>query len=447
MPDRVPDAYNCSFEYDSDCKAYPDKIRLLEPVLDACEDVLEFRTHNYKRVQAPPYTALSYTWSKEDKNCEILLDYLVFKVTRDLKNCLEHLTRDAKRARRHTDSKKNTNRRARSDPLFIPKWTHIWVDSICINQEDEDEKNMQVSRMDRTYSEAQQVSVWLGGGTHSQPSEWCDHDVLKSLLLHRYWTRTWVIQEFLLGKDITIHCGTGCGECIDLDTFTHFAKTAKRDDSLLRAKEYGGAKEEPRFVEQPLWKLMKRHQLSNCQNPRDKVFALLSLMRPGKRSLLQRYFPDYRLPLEMVIIITVVHLVHGESQTLDQACDAVFVAFDIKDARQQEYLKKIAVSIPGEFYKRNTRSGDRLLYEAVWACVRPNEWFISPGSDQNSSTAGMLVPDCNYINWERKMDEEEARRQKNEIHEKVQKDARARNAKLAGLTVGVAVVGRWFGWW
>ncbi|KAK4210285.1 heterokaryon incompatibility protein-domain-containing protein [Rhypophila decipiens] len=427
-----------------------DEIRLLEPVLDACEDVLEFRIHNYKRVQAPPYTALSYTWSKEDKNCEILLDSLVFKVTRELKNCLEHLTRDTRKARRHTDSKKNTDRRVRSDPRLIPKWTHIWADSICINQEDEDEKNMQVSRMDRTYSEANQVSVWLGG-THSRPSKWYGHDVLKSLVPHRYWTRTWVIQEFLLGKDITIHCGTGRGDCIDLDTFTHFAKTAKRDgiifqepvkfaDSLLRAKKDRGEA-------QPLWKLMRRHQLSSCQSPRDKVFALLSLMPPRERSLLQRYFPDYRLPLEMVIIITLVHIVHGESQTLDLACDAVFVAFDIKDARQQEYLKEIALYIPGEFYKRNTPRGDRLLYRDVWRRVRPNEWFISPGSDSNSSTAGMQVPDCIYINWERKRDEEEAKRQKNEIHEKIQKEARMRNAKLAGLTVGVAVVGRWFGWW
>ena len=38
----------------------------------------------------------------------------------------------------------------------------IWVDAICINQEDIPERNVQVTMMDRVYERAKAVFVWLG---------------------------------------------------------------------------------------------------------------------------------------------------------------------------------------------------------------------------------------------------------------------------------------------
>ena len=38
----------------------------------------------------------------------------------------------------------------------------LWIDAICINQEDNDEKNAQVSLMADVYSKATSVCVWLG---------------------------------------------------------------------------------------------------------------------------------------------------------------------------------------------------------------------------------------------------------------------------------------------
>ncbi len=40
--------------------------------------------------------------------------------------------------------------------------TYLWVDAICINQSDPDERGHQVRLMDRIYSEADCVSIWLG---------------------------------------------------------------------------------------------------------------------------------------------------------------------------------------------------------------------------------------------------------------------------------------------
>jgi hypothetical protein len=38
----------------------------------------------------------------------------------------------------------------------------VWVDAICINQKDEKEKNQQVRAMSEVYSQAVEVSAWLG---------------------------------------------------------------------------------------------------------------------------------------------------------------------------------------------------------------------------------------------------------------------------------------------
>ncbi|KAJ2904279.1 uncharacterized protein MKZ38_008490 [Zalerion maritima] len=42
------------------------------------------------------------------------------------------------------------------------KTRHLWVDAICVNQTDDDEKNVQVSQMGDVYRRAATVVVWLG---------------------------------------------------------------------------------------------------------------------------------------------------------------------------------------------------------------------------------------------------------------------------------------------
>ena len=50
----------------------------------------------------------------------------------------------------------------------------VWVGSICINQEDDDEKSRQVRLMLRIYSKATKGYIWLGSGNdHSDRAlEW-----------------------------------------------------------------------------------------------------------------------------------------------------------------------------------------------------------------------------------------------------------------------------------
>lgn len=117
----------------------------------------------------------------------------------------------------------------------------IWIDQICINQEDEKEKAVQVPLMDRIYTQSFNTVIWLGPegdgsqaamqlldriiaclqfvstevdsskfGGYCLPSP--ESEAWKSLwcLLSRPWfTRVWIVQETLLprGEHLWVACG------------------------------------------------------------------------------------------------------------------------------------------------------------------------------------------------------------------------------------------------
>ncbi|KAF2689623.1 hypothetical protein K458DRAFT_291584, partial [Lentithecium fluviatile CBS 122367] len=94
--------------------------------------------------------AVSYTWGDGEATLSVLLNNRSFSVKPNLWACLDHFTDDATKTSR---AGRSTNSSA---------WTHIWVDSICIDQGNDTEKSDQVKRVDQTYSDAACVSIWLG---------------------------------------------------------------------------------------------------------------------------------------------------------------------------------------------------------------------------------------------------------------------------------------------
>lgn len=93
--------------------------------------------------QKPMFNALSYVWGiKDDTSPFIMLDGKRLRVTENCYQALLHL--------RHR----------------LGTFT-IWVDAICINQTNPEEQIQQVGLMQQIYSQADDVFVWLGPGTHS----------------------------------------------------------------------------------------------------------------------------------------------------------------------------------------------------------------------------------------------------------------------------------------
>ncbi|PMD66614.1 HET-domain-containing protein, partial [Hyaloscypha bicolor E] len=85
----------------------------------------------------------------------------------------------------------------------------LWIDAICINQEDFSERNQQIRLMCSIYSRCKRLLVWFGSEDEQSGSAfraWAKvildspflHIILASVdgLLGRPWfTRTWVLQE------------------------------------------------------------------------------------------------------------------------------------------------------------------------------------------------------------------------------------------------------------
>ncbi|OLN86983.1 Heterokaryon incompatibility protein 6, OR allele 5 [Colletotrichum chlorophyti] len=99
------------------------------------------------------FNALSYTWGPAEKSHVVEIAGAHLGITSSLDTVLRYL-------RRRDDS------------------VTLWVDQICINQEDTAEKSDQVPLMTQIYSEAHQVLVWLGpAGDDSDALMDCFHDI------------------------------------------------------------------------------------------------------------------------------------------------------------------------------------------------------------------------------------------------------------------------------
>jgi hypothetical protein len=87
--------------------------------------------------QTPHYIGLSYTWGDPEIRRPMLVGDKVFHATENLAIALEHLQEE--------------------DKTII-----FWIDAVCINQNDSNEKSIQVQRMGSIFASAVLVIAWIG---------------------------------------------------------------------------------------------------------------------------------------------------------------------------------------------------------------------------------------------------------------------------------------------
>lgn len=190
----------------------------------------------------PVFTALSYVWGDASVTEPITLNGQELQATRNLFNALQHLQDH------WTDA----------FPGRHPQTFRIWVDALCINQQDFAERNQQVQLMRRIYSTAELVFSWLGPGDeetslafdtirlvdqevdkvagsghinavepyrliswieHWPPLAWADMEPangwhsnqawksIYTLFKLSYWWRVWVVQEVVLARNFILLAG------------------------------------------------------------------------------------------------------------------------------------------------------------------------------------------------------------------------------------------------
>lgn len=207
---------------------------------------------------------------------------------------------------------------------------HLWIDALCINQQDFDEKNHQIPLMTQVYSKAAKVVVWLGpqadgsqraidlftaaeaaqknGGVDALT--WISTNIQDESLLYftagfflRPWfRRTWIIQEYVAsGKSYPrFLCGETSLGARGLEWISKYLKAFLRPEDNAGIEKLRLFEDIRRVLEQRLFSSrrnylesiilhrMRRRLLPwlalyrNCSStdPRDKIYAFLGLMNP-----------------------------------------------------------------------------------------------------------------------------------------------------------------------
>jgi hypothetical protein len=212
-----------------------DTIKLLQLTWDQDGSGLEGRLSDFTLSSCPPFTCVSYVWGDTTKAPKhtITTNGRPLGIFNSLYSFLE-LIRDAPEF---------------SDDMY---W---WIDSICINQENFQEKNAQVAIMKKIYETSQRTIVWLGEEldrgfkeetqdcvgaiasmkvlvrkkkealgprvednearmeaaklklTTNRDNLGVNWDAVERLLLRPWWRRVWTLQEMCVPERVTIYCG------------------------------------------------------------------------------------------------------------------------------------------------------------------------------------------------------------------------------------------------
>ncbi|TGO29531.1 hypothetical protein BPAE_0014g00830 [Botrytis paeoniae] len=233
----------------------------------------------------PKYNAVSYTWGNEADQQPIVIDDQYFLVTENLYKALVCFQQQS-----------------------VTEYV-LWVDAICINQDDIAERNRQLTIMPYVYERAKLVVIWLKNDELISPPVWPDPEKMSPFELsghtqqykdqrslfnylmivcsNEYWKRLWIVQEIGKARKLIIFFGQ---ELIDWQRFVEsitlnwpypawITQEIIEENALsqtvpwnlyyqLRNKYDGGHK---------LQTLLENHRQALCKEPRDKVYGLVGL--------------------------------------------------------------------------------------------------------------------------------------------------------------------------
>ena len=220
-------------------------------------------------------------------------------------------------ALRHLRNYSDTSRKQSGEQ---PQTIVLWVDNICINQENPSEKSSQVRMMTKIYKRAKSVFVWLGREGEesnigmdfikripeqehqgmlsvrgSDPHQW---SAFVALMRRAWFTRRWVVQEIALAEEAYLVCGDSSVNWEDFTLAVEFfikrfdTIAALYSDSALFTQKVlalGDLKASAAFKmvtvtngkgkarEKTLEALVTELTMFEAGDPRDSVYAVMAL--------------------------------------------------------------------------------------------------------------------------------------------------------------------------
>lgn len=254
------------------------------------------------------YTALSYTWGKPEFDAKFECDGHVKMITRSLESALRHFRQE-------------------------DRGVVLWVDQICIDQGNNEEKGQQVPLMSKIYESAINTAIWLGDSADDsdtgvqllKDAHMClqfsneenldpneiermglpspdsnDWKALWKLLSRPWFERLWIIQEVALSKDLWVVCGssvvkweslafaclqlaeTGISQWLTQKFSTGGVASYSRD--LCKKARYLDTirtRLATRWEKPTLMTLMVDSRRAQSYDARDKVYGMFGICDPG----------------------------------------------------------------------------------------------------------------------------------------------------------------------
>lgn len=300
------------FQYQS--LAPESSTRLIEVSSDLSRDG-EIQLQLFDSDLSEEYTCLSYRWGQENEGggpFPILVNDKILHVRRKLRDFLRIARKRYPRRR-------------------------LWIDAICINQDDLPERNLQVRQMGEIYSGAQEVIAWLGDNPaaaayiprinsrirhpylHFPPTLfwfvlimtcpclpsciWPPKGQVKTWefesAIRPYWVRAWVTQEIALAKHVRILV---CETDFELDTLEAVDSKENWYQEFFEVGKLYGANIVGRTTEDPtpIILLLVDWWVKECEKDVDRIFSIVSICAE-KKDLLPHV--DYSLSKEQLLSV------------------------------------------------------------------------------------------------------------------------------------------------
>ena len=251
------------------------------------------------------------------------------------------------------------------------KARQLWVDAVCINQKDEDEKSQQVKQMGEIYASAERVLIWIGedladeaeecfaliretngylmeqlakckdvtelpfiahgnGSICADPRKW---DTVRHLMNSEWFTRVWVLQEVGLARSALILWGKSSmnwSQLVELMLFVAWrADVGAHTGNVKSGTIYDVYEDVWRSFEnkdtwrdelpltrsmnktlagQTLLDILNDGRVFEATDQRDRIYAFLSHPRASSHAKKKAAVVDYRKSVEEVYSETARHI-------------------------------------------------------------------------------------------------------------------------------------------
>ena len=288
------------------------QIRLLKFSHSTDASRIELRLEDFEWDAKPTYTAVSYAWGDPSITKSIIVNGQEKRITTNLHGLFAQLTQELFRG-------------------------YLWADAICINQDDSEEKTLQIRHMADIHSTANLVLIWLGPEMdgdelahktmikiierfsyghqqlrtvpdQAEGPEGIDYQHILRFFAKDWFWRGWVLQEYILGHMREMRCGS---LKVNISAIKTFYELLTENLELLAALQSAArcittkrsiaspviCSEALLFDKLTLSQAVYYVRRLEYTDPRDQVYSIIGLLRPDYRQLI-----DYTVDISTLFL-------------------------------------------------------------------------------------------------------------------------------------------------